>query len=94
VPKHDKASESTDKLNSNEESRVEELLERISEGMQPTERHESMETLKGLLQTSTQAVESFSLMGVPIMCAVIRDDQDNLELVQVLPILLTPHHGC
>lgn len=59
------------------------MLERISEGTQPAERHESMEALKGLLQDSAQAVQAFASMGVPVMCAVLRDDQEDTDLVQV-----------
>ena len=58
-------------------------MERISEGTQPSERHESMEALKGLLQSRPNAVEAFASMGVPVMCAVLRDDQDNVDLLQV-----------
>ena len=62
---------------------VEALLERISEGTQASERHESMEALKGRLMGSDQAVQAFASMGVPVMCAVLRDDQEDADLVQV-----------
>lgn len=63
--------------------RVEALLSRISEGMQPAERHANMDELKAALADSPAAAEAFAGMGVPIMCAIVRDDQDDLELVQL-----------
>jgi hypothetical protein len=71
------------KKRTGEEEKVEGLLERISEGMLPADRRESMEELKALLECSEVAVEAFSEMGVPVMCSVLRDDVHNLGLVQV-----------
>jgi hypothetical protein len=70
---------------------MESLLEHISEGMQPSERHDAMEEVKGLLRSQHAAVEAFSAMGVPVMCSVIREDQDDHELVQVLSQFLGQH---
>lgn len=78
-------------MKSDEDGQVEELLERISEGTQPAERQESMDAMKGLLQTSKRAVEAFAGMGVPVLCAVIRDDQDDSDLVQVLVFVSSSH---
>jgi hypothetical protein len=52
-----------------------------------------MEEVKSLLRSEDAAVEAFSAMGVPVMCSVIREDQDDLELVQVQkPCIPEPMH--
>ena len=65
-----------------EERQVEALLERVSEGTQPGERLESLEALKHLLSSGPSGVDAFAAMGAPVMCAMLRDDQDNFDLVQ------------
>ena len=72
-----------EKDSAGEEHQVEALLERVSEGTQPSERSESLDTLKDLLACSAPAVDAFAAMGVPVLCAVLRDDLDNADLVQV-----------
>lgn len=62
--------------------RVEALLERISEGLQPSDRHASAAELQALLAASAPAVDAFAAMGLPVLLAVLRDDARDLELVR------------
>jgi hypothetical protein len=65
-----------------EEAQVESLLERISESMRTEDR--AMEKLSTVLQDSPQTKRLVS-MGVPsIMCAILRDDADDLVQVTAL----------
>ena len=67
------------------EGQVEALLERISEGMLSHDRREGLDQLKALLQSNERlsAMEAFATMGVPVMCSVLNDDAEDLDLVQV-----------
>ena len=69
---------------SGEEGQVEACLERISEGMLSEDRREGMDQLKGYLQSHAvpATLEAFAAMGVPVMCSVLRDDIEDLELIQ------------
>lgn len=62
---------------------MEALLEQISESVQMADRRAGMEGVKALLTDVPASHAAFAAMGVPIMCAVLRDDADDLDLVQV-----------
>ncbi|KAG2445332.1 hypothetical protein HYH02_008798 [Chlamydomonas schloesseri] len=66
----------------NDEVEVENLLQRISGSLMPEYRRQAMSQLKDLLLDNPKAQMAFGSMGVPILMAVLRDDRDDVALLQ------------
>eukprot|EP00198_Chlamydomonas_reinhardtii_P007146 XP_001696482.1 predicted protein [Chlamydomonas reinhardtii] len=66
----------------NDEVEVENLLQRISGSLMPEYRRQAMSQLKDLLMDNPKAQMAFGSMGVPILMAVLRDDRDDVALLQ------------
>lgn len=64
------------------EGQVESLLQRISESALLEDRREALLQLRDVLTEEGSARLAFGSMGFPIVCAVLRDDRDELEMVK------------
>ncbi|EFJ39529.1 hypothetical protein VOLCADRAFT_100860 [Volvox carteri f. nagariensis] len=66
----------------NDEAEVEGLLQRISGSLLPEYRRQAMSQLKDLLVDNPKAQLAFGSMGIPVLLAVLRDDRDDVALLQ------------
>ncbi|GIL59792.1 hypothetical protein Vafri_14513, partial [Volvox africanus] len=66
----------------NDEAEVEGLLQRISGSLLPEYRRQAASQLKDLLVENPKAQLAFGSMGIPVLMAVLRDDRDDVALLQ------------
>lgn len=65
------------------------LLSRISDGSFVEDRHEAVAELRDLLMDNPQAQIAVGSMGFPVLAEVLREDRDDVELLQgVLEVLI------
>ncbi|KAL4653314.1 hypothetical protein ACB092_01G294000 [Castanea dentata] len=66
---------------SNEDSYVERLLDRISNGKLAEDRRNAMIELQAIVAESRGAQLAFGAMGFPVMLAVLKEERDDVEMV-------------
>uniref|UniRef100_A0A1D1XF58 Golgin candidate 6 n=1 Tax=Anthurium amnicola TaxID=1678845 RepID=A0A1D1XF58_9ARAE len=67
---------------SNEDSYVERLLHRISNGVLADDRRAAMTELQSLVAESRQAQLAFGAMGLPVILSVLKEERDDVEMVR------------
>ncbi|KAL4653317.1 hypothetical protein ACB092_01G294000 [Castanea dentata] len=67
---------------SNEDSYVERLLDRISNGKLAEDRRNAMIELQAIVAESRGAQLAFGAMGFPVMLAVLKEERDDVEMVR------------
>ncbi|KAL0014415.1 hypothetical protein SO802_001484 [Lithocarpus litseifolius] len=67
---------------SNEDSYVERLLDRISNGKLAEDRRSAMIELQAIVAESHGAQLAFGAMGFPVMLAVLKEERDDVEMVR------------
>ncbi|KAK6137369.1 hypothetical protein DH2020_028882 [Rehmannia glutinosa] len=67
---------------SNEDSYVERLLDRISNGVLAEDRRSAMAELQSVVAESNAAQLSFGAMGFPVLLSVLKEERDDVELVR------------
>lgn len=79
---------------SNEDSYVERLLDRISNGKLPEDRRNAIIELQAVVAESQPFQLAFGAMGFPIMLSVLKEERDDVEMVrgalETLVSALTP----
>ncbi|XP_072981234.1 golgin candidate 6 isoform X1 [Typha angustifolia] len=79
---------------SNEDSYIERLLDRISNGVLAEDRRNSITELQSLVAESRSAQMSFGAMGFPVLLNVLKEERDDVEMVrgslETLVSALTP----
>ncbi|TKY50480.1 Golgin candidate 6 [Spatholobus suberectus] len=79
---------------SNEDSYVERLLDRISNGKLPEDRRNAITELQAVVSESQAFQLAFGAMGFPIMLSVLKEERDDVEMVrgvlETLVSALTP----
>ncbi|KAK3020228.1 hypothetical protein RJ639_046860 [Escallonia herrerae] len=80
--------------NSSEDSYVERLLDRISNGVLAEDRRSAMAELQSVVAESRAAQLAFGAMGFPVLLSVLKDERDDVEMVrgalETLVSALTP----
>ncbi|KAK2984564.1 hypothetical protein RJ640_018942 [Escallonia rubra] len=80
--------------NSSEDSYVERLLDRISNGVLAEDRRSAIAELQSVVAESRAAQLAFGAMGFPVLLSVLKDERDDVELVrgalETLVSALTP----
>ncbi|KAL3652721.1 Golgin candidate 6 [Castilleja foliolosa] len=66
--------------NSNEDSYVERLLDRISNGVLAEDRRNAMVELQLVVAESQSAQLSFGAMGFPVLLGVLKEERDDVEM--------------
>ncbi|KAL5702642.1 hypothetical protein ACHQM5_027836 [Ranunculus cassubicifolius] len=86
-----------DNSNSTEDSYVERLLDRISNGVLAEDRRAAMTQLQTIVAESRSAQLAFGAMGFPVLMGVLREERDDVEMVrgslETLVSALTPTDG-
>lgn len=67
---------------SQEDHGVEQLLERISNGVLAEDRRKAMSELQDVVAESRSAQLAFGAMGLPVILAVLREERHDLDLVR------------
>ncbi|KAF5479689.1 hypothetical protein F2P56_000489 [Juglans regia] len=67
---------------SNEDSYVERLLNRISNGKLAEDRRSAMTELQSVVAESPAAQLAFGAMGFPVIMAVLKEERDDVEMVR------------
>lgn len=79
---------------SNEDSYVERLLDRISNGKLAEDRRNAMVELQSVVAESNAAQLAFGAMGFPVLMGVLKEERDDVEMVrgalETLVSALTP----
>ncbi|XP_024029478.1 golgin candidate 6 [Morus notabilis] len=79
---------------SNEDSYVERLLDRISNGKLAEDRRNAMVELQSIVAESRAAQLAFGAMGFPVLMGVLKEERDDVEMVrgalETLVSALTP----
>ncbi|KAL2564448.1 hypothetical protein AAZV13_19G045900 [Glycine max] len=79
---------------SNEDSYVERLLDRISNGKLAEDRRNAITELQAIVSESQAAQLAFGAMGFPVLLSVLREEHDDVEMVrgalETLVSALTP----
>jgi len=65
-----------------EDAAVEGLLSRISDGVLSEDRHDALVALRDLLIDNPQAQLAVGAMGFPVLAEVLREDREDVELLQ------------
>ncbi|KAJ7974664.1 Golgin candidate 6 [Quillaja saponaria] len=68
--------------NSNEDSYVERLLDRISNGKLVEERRTAIAELQSVVAESHASQLAFGAMGFPVMLGVLKEERDDVEMVR------------
>ncbi|KAF9666345.1 hypothetical protein SADUNF_Sadunf16G0219900 [Salix dunnii] len=83
-----------DNSGSNEDSYVERLLDRISNGVLPDDRRNAMAELQSVVAESRGAQLAFGAMGFPVLTGVLKEERDDVEMIrgalETLVSALTP----
>ncbi|KAJ9152842.1 hypothetical protein P3X46_026357 [Hevea brasiliensis] len=79
---------------SNEDSYVERLLDRISNGVLAEDRRTAMAELQSIVAESNAAQLAFGAMGFPVVMGVLKEERDDIEMIrgalETLVSALTP----
>ncbi|KAF2308455.1 hypothetical protein GH714_009748 [Hevea brasiliensis] len=79
---------------SNEDSYVERLLDRISNGVLAEDRRTAMAELQSVVAESHAAQLAFGAMGFPVLMGVLKEERDDIEMIrgslETLVSALTP----
>ncbi|KAJ8750398.1 hypothetical protein K2173_014313 [Erythroxylum novogranatense] len=79
---------------SNEDSYVERLLDRISNGVLAEDRRNAMIELQSIVAESRGAQLAFGAMGFPVLMSVLKEERDDVEMIrgalETLVSALTP----
>ncbi|XXG54610.1 hypothetical protein AAC387_Pa03g2447 [Persea americana] len=79
---------------SNEDSYVERLLDRLSNGVLADDRHAAMTELQSIVAESSAAQLAFGAMGFPVLLTILKEERDDVEMVrgalETLVSALTP----
>ncbi|KAL3833465.1 hypothetical protein ACJIZ3_008201 [Penstemon smallii] len=67
---------------SNEDSYVERLLDRISNGVLAEDRRNAMVELQSVVAESSAAQLAFGAMGFPVLLSVLKEERDDVEMVR------------
>ncbi|KAL8543594.1 hypothetical protein ACS0TY_004241 [Phlomoides rotata] len=67
---------------SNEDSYVERLLDRISNGVLAEDRRNAMAELQAVVAESQAAQLAFGAMGFPVLLSVLKEERDDVEMVR------------
>ncbi|KAG8375000.1 hypothetical protein BUALT_Bualt10G0054000 [Buddleja alternifolia] len=67
---------------SNEDSYVERLLDRISNGVLAEDRRSAMVELQAVVAESHAAQLAFGAMGFPVLLSVLKEERDDVEMVR------------
>ncbi|GFZ06706.1 golgin Putative 6 [Actinidia rufa] len=83
---------------SNEDSHVERLLDRISNGVLAEDRRTAVADLQSVVAESRAAQLAFGAMGFPVLLSVLKEERDDVEMVrgalETIVSALTPiDHG-
>lgn len=70
-----------DNSSSNEDSYVERLLDRISNGVLAEDRRSAMVELQSVVAESNAAQLAFGAMGFPVLLSVLKEERDDVEMV-------------
>ncbi|GER54491.1 golgin candidate 6 [Striga asiatica] len=68
--------------NSSEDSYVERLLDRISNGVLAEDRRSAMAELQAVVAETHAAQMSFGAMGFPVLLSVLKEERDDVEMVR------------
>ncbi|XP_012834296.1 PREDICTED: LOW QUALITY PROTEIN: golgin candidate 6 [Erythranthe guttata] len=83
-----------DNSSSNDDSYVERLLDRISNGSLAEDRRSAMAELQAVVAESGAAQLAFGAMGFPVLLSVLKEERDDVEMVrgalETLVSALTP----
>ncbi|KAL5562216.1 hypothetical protein UlMin_031963 [Ulmus minor] len=83
-----------DNHGSNEDSYVERLLDRISNGKLAEDRRTAMVELQSVVAESSAAQLAFGAMGLPVLLSILKEERDDVEMVrgtlETLVSALTP----
>ncbi|KAK4435387.1 Golgin candidate 6 [Sesamum alatum] len=71
-----------DNSSSNEDSYVERLLDRISNGVLAEDRRSAMVELQSVVAESNAAQLAFGAMGFPVLLSVLKEERDDVEMVR------------
>ncbi|KAI3913647.1 hypothetical protein MKX01_035843 [Papaver californicum] len=66
---------------SSDDSYVERLLDRISNGVLADDRRAAMTELQSIVAESRSAQLAFGAMGFPVLMSVLREERDDVEMV-------------
>ncbi|KAL6532939.1 Golgin candidate 6 [Orobanche gracilis] len=86
-----------DNSSSNDDSYVERLLDRISNGTLADDRRNAMAELQSVVAESHAAQLAFGAMGFPVLLSVLKEERDDIEMIRgaietlVSAISLTQH---
>ncbi|KAL2238253.1 UNVERIFIED_CONTAM: Golgin candidate 6 [Sesamum indicum] len=69
-----------DNSSSNEDSYVERLLDRISNGVLAEDRRSAMVELQSVVAESNAAQLAFGAMGFPVLLSVLKEERDDVEM--------------
>ncbi|KAK9814747.1 hypothetical protein WJX72_010794 [[Myrmecia] bisecta] len=65
-----------------EDAEVEKLLQRVADGVLPEDRREALALLRDLLSDNAQAQLALGASGFPVLCGVLRDERNDVEMVR------------
>ncbi|XP_068650224.1 golgin candidate 6 isoform X2 [Aristolochia californica] len=68
--------------NSNEDSYMERLLDRISNGVLADDRRAAMAELQSLVAETNSAQLAFGAMGFPVLMTILKEERDDVEMVR------------
>ncbi|KAL6540421.1 Golgin candidate 6 [Orobanche minor] len=71
-----------DNSSSNDDSYVEQLLDRISNGTLADDRRNAMAELQSVVAESHAAQLAFGAMGFPVLLSVLKEDRDDIEMIR------------
>ncbi|KAI3453745.1 hypothetical protein Pfo_010408 [Paulownia fortunei] len=71
-----------DNSSSNDDSYVERLLDRISNGVLAEDRRSAMAELQSVVAESRAAQLAFGAMGFPVLLSVLKEERDDVEMVR------------
>ncbi|KAL0324260.1 UNVERIFIED_CONTAM: Golgin candidate 6 [Sesamum calycinum] len=71
-----------DNSSSSEDSYVERLLDRISNGVLAEDRRSAMVELQSVVAESNAAQLAFGAMGFPVLLSVLKEERDDVEMVR------------
>ncbi|KAL1556859.1 Golgin candidate 6, variant 2 [Salvia divinorum] len=71
-----------DNSSSNDDSYVERLLDRISNGTLADDRRNAMTELQSIVAESHAAQLAFGAMGFPVLLSVLKEERDDIELIR------------
>jgi hypothetical protein len=82
-----------DNQSSNEDSYIQRLLDRISNGTLPDDRRTAIVELQSVVAESNAAQLAFGAAGFPVIVGILKDQRDDLEMV-LYPYFFFPYFFC